>query len=114
MPFDEQALQIDALGAQIIAQELGNAKQLSTQLANIGQQEGPDPLVQLKEQELQIKAQESQADIARDQAELQLDREKEVRKGQEFQQRLQSQYGQTKARIDSAMEREILKLRNKG
>ena len=114
VPSDEQALQIDALAAQIIAQELGNAKQLSTQQANIGKQEGPDPLVQLKEQELQIKAQESQADIARDQAELQLDREKEVRKGQEFQQRLQSQEGQTKARIDSAMEREILKLRNKG
>ena len=114
VPSDEQALQIDAMAAQLIAQELGNAKQLSTQLANIGQEQGPDPLVQLKEQELQIKAQESQADIAKDQAELQLDREKEMRKGQEFQQRLASQERQTQARIGSAMERELLKLRNKG
>ena len=114
VPSDQEALAIDALAAQLIAQELGNAKQISTQLANIGQQEGPDPLVQLKEQELQIKAQESQADIARDQAELQLDREKEIRKGREFQERLQSQENQTSARINSAMEREILKLRDRG
>ncbi len=114
VPSDQEALAIDALAAQLIAQELGNAKQLSTQLANIGQEEGPDPLVQLKEQELQIKAQDSQADIAKDQAELQLDREKEARKGQEFQQRLQSQEKQTNARIDSAMQRELLRLRNRG
>jgi len=114
VPSDQEALAIDALAAQLIAQELGNAKQISTQLANIGQQEGPDPLVQLKEQELQIKAQGSQADIARDQAELQLDREKEIRKGREFQERLQSQENQTSARINSAMEREILKLRDRG
>ena len=113
VPSDEQALEIDTLAAQLIAQELGNVKQLSTQIANMGQ-EGPDPLVQLKEQELQIKAQDSQADIAQDQAELQLDREKETRKGQEFQQRIQSQEGQTQARIQSAMDREVLKLRNKG
>jgi chaperonin GroES len=114
VPSDQEALAIDALAAQLIAQELGNAKQISTQLANIGQQEGPDPLVQLKEQELQIKAQGSQADIARDQAELQLDREKEIRKGREFQERLQSQENQTSARINSAMERERLKLRDRG
>ena len=113
VPSDAQALEIDTLAAQLIAQELGNVKKLSTQIANMGQ-EGPDPLVQLKEQELQIKAQDSQADIAKDQAELELDREKEVRKGQEFQQRLQSQEGQTQARIQSAMDREVLKLRNKG
>jgi hypothetical protein len=76
----------------------------------MGQQEGPDPLVALKEQELAIKGQKSQADIAQDQAELQLDQEKEVRKGQEFQQRLASQEGQTEARIDAAREREIMRL----
>ena len=53
VPSDQEALAIDALAAQLIAQELGNAKQISTQLANIGQQEGPDPLVQLKELNLE-------------------------------------------------------------
>ena len=89
-------------------------KQLNMQIMAMGQQQGPDPLVQLKEQELQIRAQESQADIARDQAELQLDQQKEMRKGQEFQQRLQSQEEQTDARIQSAMDRELIKLRNRG
>ena len=83
---------------------------LSDQIANMGQQEGPDPLVALKEQELAIKGQKSQADIAQDQAELQLDQSKEIRKGQEFQQRLASQEGQTAARIDAAREREIMRL----
>ena len=113
-PTEEQLMEIDGLVAQFIAEEMQNMKQLSMQIANMGQPQGPDPLVQLKEKELQIKAQDSQADITQDQAELQLDREKETRKGQEFQQRLQSQEGQTQARIQSAMDREVLKLRNKG
>jgi len=100
----------EALTAQLIAQEMQNLKVMSDQIANMGQQEGPDPLVALKEQELAIKGQKSQADIAQDQAELQLDQEKEVRKGQEFQQRLASQEGQTEARIDAAREREIMRL----
>mgnify|MGYP003111051794 CR=1 FL=1 len=112
-PTEEQLVEIDALVAQFIAEEMQNMKQINMQIAQIGQPQGPDPLVQLKEQELQIKAQDSQADIARDQAELQLDREKEARKGQEFQQRLQSQQEQTTARIDAAREREILKIRSK-
>jgi len=94
-----------------------NLKALSDQIANMGQQEGPDPLIALKEQELAIKGQKSQADIAQDQAELQLDQTKEVRKGKEFQQRLMSQEGQTEARIDAAREREIMRLqqqRNRG
>ena len=84
------------------------------QIMMMGQPQGPDPLVELKQQELQIKAQDSQADIARDQAELALDQQKELRKGQEFQQRLDSQQKQTSARIQAAMDREILKQQNKG
>ena len=102
--------ELEALTAQLIAQEMQNLKMLSDQIANMGQQEGPDPLVALKEQELAIKGQKSQADIAQDQAELQLDQSKEIRKGQEFQQRLASQEGQTAARIDAAREREIMRL----
>ena len=113
-PSEEQLTQIDSLVAQFIAEEMEKMKQLNMQIMAMGQQQGPDPLVQLKEQELQIRAQESQADIARDQAELQLDQQKEMRKGQEFQQRLQSQEEQTEARIQSAMDRELIKLRNRG
>ena len=113
-PSEEQLTQIDSLVAQFIAEEMEKMKQLNMQIMAMGQQQGPDPLVQLKEQELQIRAQESQADIARDQAELQLDQQKEMRKGQEFQQRLQSQEEQTDARIQSAMDRELIKLRNRG
>ena len=113
-PSEEQLTQIDSLVAQFIAEEMEKMKQLNMQIMAMGQQQGPDPLVQLKEQELQIRAQESQADIARDQAELQLDQQKEMRKGQEFQQRLQSQEDQPDARIQSAMDRELIKLRNRG
>jgi len=110
----QEQYELEALTAQLIAQEMQNLKALSDQIANMGQQEGPDPLIALKEQELAIKGQKSQADIAQDQAELQLDQTKEVRKGQEFQQRLTSQEGQTKARIDAAREREIMRLQQQG
>ena len=106
----EAQYEMEALTAQLIAQEMQNLKVMSDQIANMGQPEGPDPLVALKEQELAIKGQKSQADISQDQAELQLDQTKEARKAQEFQQRLASQEGQTKARIDAAREREIIRL----
>ena len=105
---------MEGLIAQLVSQEMQNLKALSDQIANMGQQEGPDPLIALKDQELAIKGQKSQAYIAQDQAELQLDQTKEVRKGQEFQQRLTSQEGQTKARIDAAREREIMRLQQQG
>ena len=105
---DEQVIQLQSVTAQMIAQEMQNLKQLSEQIAGGGQQ-GPDPLVQLKQQELALKQQQVQADIAQEQAELQLDTQKAAQKAQEFQQRLASQEKQTAARIDSAMERERLR-----
>jgi hypothetical protein len=44
-----------------------------------------------------------------DQAELQLDQQRMANKQTEFQQRLASQERQTQARIDAAMQRELLK-----
>ena len=115
-PVNEQQAQfeIEALAAQLIAQEMQNLKALSDQIANAGQEEGPDPLIALKEQELAIKGQKTQADISQDQAELQLDQEKETRKGGEFQQRIASQERQTNARIDAAREREIMRIQQQG
>ena len=83
-------------------------KELSGQLSGAG---APDPLVQLKEQELQIRAQADQADQAIDQAKVQLDAQNQQMRGAQFDQRLASQERQTQARIDAAMQRELLKNR---
>ena len=104
---EEEMLQVEALTAQLIAQGMQMLKQLSQRIAGEGQ--GPDPLVQLKEQELQIKAQAEQNDAALDKAKLDLDKAGMDMRNQQFNQRLQSQEAQTAARINSAMEREILK-----
>jgi hypothetical protein len=103
-------LQLESMVAQMNAQEFGNLKQLTAQIT--GQGQGPDPLVQLKQQELQLDAQKQQADMQMDQAELQLDQQRMANKQTEFQQRLASQERQTQARIDAARERELLKMRN--
>ena len=73
--------------------------------------QGPDPLIQLKEKELEIKSQADQSDAQVDQAKLQLDAQNQQMRGEQFQQRLASQEAQTQARIDSAMQRELLKQR---
>jgi hypothetical protein len=109
---EEQMMGMEVITAQLIAQEMQNVKALGKQVANAGEEGQKDPLIALKEQELQIKGQKSQADISIDQAELALDQEKEMRKGDEFQQRLQSQEQQTQARIKSAMDRETMRLQN--
>ena len=103
---DERQYQM--LVAQMVAQGMQQVKEQSSQLSG----EGPDPLVQLKEKELEIKAQAEQSDAQVDQAKLQLDQQNMQMRGQQFQQRLQSQEQQTDKRIQSAMERELLKQRN--
>jgi hypothetical protein len=111
----DMELELEAMVAQMNAQEFQNLKQLSMQISGAGQQQGPDPLVQLKQQELQIDAQQQQHEAQMDQAELQLDQQRMQNKQTEFQQRIASQERQTQARIDSAMERELLKQRmNRG
>jgi len=109
----ELELELDAMVARIVAQEMQNLKQLSAQISGQGQ-EGPDPLVQLKQQELQLDAQRQQAELAMDQQELAMDQQRMQNKQQEFQQRLQSQERQTQARIQAALERELLKQQNQG
>ena len=103
---EEQMLQIEQLTAQFIAEGMQQLKELSGQLSGAN---APDPLVQLKEAELQIKAQAEQSDSANDEAKLQLDAQNQQIRAEQFQQRLASQEKQTQARIQSAMERELLK-----
>ena len=103
---EEQMLQIEQLTAQFIAEGMQQLKELSGQLSGA---DAPDPLVQLKEAELQIKAQAEQSDSANDAAKLQLDAQNQQMRAEQFQQRLSAQERQTQARIQSAMERELLK-----
>jgi hypothetical protein len=108
---EQEMLEIEKLTAQLVAQGMQQLKDLSGQMSGAG---APDPLVQLKEQELQLKAQEAQADNQVDMAKLQLDQTSQQTRAQQFQQRLASQEEMTRERIDSAMQRELLKLRGRG
>jgi len=105
---DDEMLEVEKMTAQFVAEGLQQVKQLSGELSGAG---APDPLVQLKEQELQIKAQGDQADQAIDQAKVELDAQNQQMRGSQFDRRLASQEAQTQARIQSAMEREMLKQR---
>jgi len=107
VPVEQQEMQMQAMIAQAIAAGMQQLKQLSAQVSG----QGPDPLVKLKEQELQIKAQSEQADAQIDQAKLQLDAQNQQTRADQFDKRLASQEAQTAARIDSAMQRELLKQR---
>jgi hypothetical protein len=107
-PADEQQmLEIERLTAQMIAEGLQAVKQMSGELAGGGG--GPDPLIALKEKELEIKAQSDAADNQIDQAKLDLDAQNQATRAEQFGKRLSSQEQQTQARIQAAMQREILK-----
>src|SRR5210317_562980 len=110
MDADQQEMQFQAMVAQFVAEGMQQAKAMSAQISGAGQ---PDPLVKLKEQELQIKAQSEQADSQLDQQKLQLEAQNQQMRGEQFEKRLASQEQQTAARIDSAMQRELLKLRGR-
>ena len=102
---EEAELAMQGLVAQFIAEGMQQVKQLSQQVSG----QGPDPLVKLKEQELQIRAQSEQADAQVDQAKLNLEAQGQRLRADQFQQRLASQERQTAARIDAAMQREFIK-----
>ena len=103
----------EALKSQFIAQGMQELKAINAQVTG-ADQPPVDPVVQLKEKELQIKSQKNQADTAIDQDELQLDAQKETRKAQEFDIRQQNQQNQTQAKIQAAFDREILRQQKKG
>ena len=102
---EEEMLAIESLTAQFVAEGMQALKQLSQQVSG----QGPDPLVQLKEQELQIRAQAEQADAQNDAAKLNLDAQNQRMRADQFQQRLASQERQTQARINAAERREFIK-----
>jgi len=110
---EDQMLQVETLIAQIIAQEMTALRQQSQQIAGGGEEEGPDPLIALKQQEIDIKGQKTQADIANDQAKLALEEQKVVQRGEQFEDRIESQEKQTAERIRASDRREMMRLREK-
>ena len=102
---EEVVVQLEGAVAAQIAQELQALRQLNDQVTGQGQQ-GPDPLVALKEQELQLRAQKDQAQIAQDQAELELDRQKAAERAREFQARLDQNAQLTMTKLQATAERE--------
>ena len=113
-PNEEQIIEIEAQISQLIAEKIGEVRMMSQNIMNQGEgQEGPDPLVALKEQELGIKSQKTQADIANDQGKLALEQQKVAQRGEQFDERLESQEKQTLQRINASDRREMMRLREK-
>ena len=110
-PTEEQALEIESMVAEAIAQGLQEVKAKSAEISGGGDQ--PDPLIALKEQDLELRAKQDAAENQMDQQRLALDQQKAQQNAQLGQQRIQSQEEIVSARIQAAKEREILKQGNR-
>lgn len=105
---EDQMLQVEQLVAQLVAQDMQAVRQQSQQIMGGG--EGGDPLVALKQEELNIKAQATQADIAEGQRKLDLQQATLQERARQFDQRLASQEEATDKKIQASTEREIMRL----
>jgi hypothetical protein len=104
----EMDVQIQALIAQQIAQDLQALRELNAQIT--GEAGAPDPLIALKEQELQMRAQKDQAQIQIDQGELTLAQQKAEQRAQEQAQRAQQTRELTMIKLQATAERERMRL----
>ena len=109
LPPEQQEVQYAGLVSQFVAQFMQEVRQLSMQISGAGQ-EGPDPLVALKEQELQIKQQQVQGDMQVDQAKLNLEEQKLAERSREFDTRIQQTQDITNQKLQAVEERERMKL----
>ena len=109
-PTEEQSLEIESMVAQSIAQGMQEVKAMSAEISGEGGQ--PDPLIALKQQDLEIRAQRDAAENQIDQARLALDQQKAQASTQLGQDRIQSQEEIVASRIQAAREREIMKQQN--
>jgi hypothetical protein len=110
-PSQEQMMQAEGQVAQLIAEGMQQVKQLSSQISG---QDQADPLIALKEQDLQIRAQRDAAENQMDQQRLQLDQQKAATTAELGQDRIQSAEDIAEARIQAAREREIMKQQQQG
>jgi len=115
MPVGDPAtnVQLAALVAQLEAQGMQQLRQLGTQLAGGGEQEQqqPDPLIALKQQELQIRAQDNQMDNQIAQQKVALEQQRMQQRATDFQEKMASQERMTAQKIQAARERELLRQR---
>ena len=115
MPVGDPAtnVQLAALVAQLEAQGMQQLRQLGTQLAGGGEQEQqqPDPLIALKQQELQIRAQDNQMDNQIAQQKVALEQQRMEQRATDFQEKMASQERMTAQKIQAARERELLRQR---
>ena len=107
-PSEEQVLQIESMVAEQIAQGMQEVKALSLQISGQSEQQ-QDPLIALKEQDLQLRAKRDEAEHQIDQARLSLDQQKAQSTADLGAQRIQSQEEIVAARIKAARERELMK-----
>ena len=105
-PTEEQVLQIEGMVAELISQGMQEVKAMSAQISGGGEQ---DPLIALKEQDLQIRAQRDANEMAVDQARLELDEKKANNTMALGKERIASAEEIAEARIQAARERELMK-----
>lgn len=96
-------IQREGMVAMLVAQYMQEVRTMQQQLAGDGG--GADPVVKLKEQEIQLRAQEMQSDAQVDQQKLKLDAQKLQQNEQIAQERLQTQEDIAKLRAEVARER---------
>ena len=105
----DQQVQVEALAASFVAQGMQNLQALSRQLSGQGQK---DPVVDLKQQELQLEALKEQNDVQAEQAELSLKQAQQMDKSRQFDERLASQEQIAREKINAARERAMIQRRN--
>jgi hypothetical protein len=105
-PPPEVLQEMEGRVAALIAEGMQQVKQMSAEISGAGQ---PDPLIALKEQDLQLRAQQDAAENALDQQRLQLDQQRAAQNSENSQERIQATKDIAAARILAAREREILK-----
>mgnify|MGYP003146717228 CR=1 FL=1 len=105
-PSEEQVMQIEGMVAELISQGMQEVKALSAQISG---GTDSDPLVALKEKDLQIREQRDANELAVDQARLALDQEKADNTVSLGKERIASAEEIAAARIQAAREREIMK-----
>jgi hypothetical protein len=109
-PTEEQGLEIESMVAESIAQGMQEVKAMSAEISGAGEEQ--DPLIALKQQDLEMRAKQDAAENQQDQARLTLDQQKAQASTKLGMERIQSQEEIVAARIQAAREREIMKQRD--
>ena len=105
----EQQVEFERLIATYVAQGIQAVQETGRQLTGAT---APDPVVALKEKELQLEALKEQNDQANEQRELNLKQAQSIEKSRQFDERITSQEEQVAAKIKAARERELLRQRS--